>query len=86
MPDMNRKGDSVKIKIYKRSEILITENEASSKKNASVIHTDKKTGTDNGNPLSGLVVVDHEIAAVASHRQRGAAFGPDQHVQRIPDS
>jgi hypothetical protein len=42
--------------------------------------------TDDGDPLGGLVIVDHEVAAVASHRQCGTCLRPDQHVQRIPDA
>jgi hypothetical protein len=42
--------------------------------------------TNDRDPLGGLVIVDHEIAAVASHRQRGTRLSPDQHVQRIPDA
>jgi hypothetical protein len=42
--------------------------------------------TNDRDPLGGLVVVNHEIAAVASHRQGGTCLRPDQHVQRVPDA
>ena len=40
---------------------------------------------DDGDALGGLVVVDHEVAAVRSDGQDGRRLGPHQQVQRVAD-